>query len=101
MSQRSEVVTPLRPIIGLPHTKTITVIHAVIMICFHRTAKPIAVQNAVIDILRVAMFCLSLPTPLRNFGDAKPKFSTILKLIQALKIELHALADGKPRAAEV
>jgi hypothetical protein len=47
------------------------------MICFHRTAKPIAVQNAVIDILRVAMFCLSLPTPLRNFGDAKPKFSTI------------------------
>jgi hypothetical protein len=30
-----EVVTPLRPIIGLPHTKTITVIHAVIMICFH------------------------------------------------------------------
>ena len=66
------------------------------MICFHRTAKPIAVQNAVIDILRVARFCLSLPTPQHNFGDAKPKFSTILKVIKALKIKFRTSAGGKP-----
>ena len=100
-SQRREVVTPLWPVGGLPVVKIITVIHAVIMICFRRTAKPIAVQNAVIDILRVARFYLSLPTPLRNFGDAKPKFSTILKVIQALRIKLHASTGGKPRAAGV
>lgn len=66
------------------------------MTCFRRTTKPITVQNAVIDIFRIARFCLSLPTPLRNFGDAKPEFSTILKVIKALKIKLHASAGGEP-----
>ena len=34
-----------------------------------------------------------------NFGDAKPEFSTILKVIKALKIKLHASAGGEPLAA--
>jgi len=36
------------------------------------------------------------PTTLRNFGDAKPEFSTILKVFKALKIKLHASVGGEP-----
>ena len=42
-SQGREVVTPLWPIMGLPYIKIITAIHAAIMNCFRRTAKPIPV----------------------------------------------------------